>query len=399
MKKFRVISAILVLAMLLSAATLFVSAETVLTDAVSEYGNGTIFFCEDDYKNDVSCFKPHTTNTSKYTIEFNTEKDWLEISTVAGYSAVTDITAIPANLDNYTVCADIYMIKNNYGSGALFGMGINSASTWSKSTYFQQNVKSTDGNYYINNYNSAAANSNSKTFNSSTPYSLGTKLSLKFVISKTDVKFYLNGELLHTIAKENLGYAWGTGSPFFVQRENTKIAIDNLMAYAGTGAPNTTTAKVVGHGLAANDTVDMRFLVEYGENPAALNVDVKVNGTTVGYTTEKYEGTDGKGGEYGADSYVYAYTVKLSSKQMTDEVVLSVNNGENNLITDTYTVEEYCNYWISAAKESSASESTVKVGNVCASMLLYGYMSQIQFGYNTEKLPTLDKEYISELVK
>ena len=133
---------ILTLAILLSSATLLASAETTFTDAVEKYGEGKVFFSEADFKNDVSCFKPNTTNASKYSITFNSEKDWLEISTVAGYSAVTDITAIPADLDNYTICADLYMIGKNYtGDNALFGMGVNSASAWSKSTYFQQNVQ------------------------------------------------------------------------------------------------------------------------------------------------------------------------------------------------------------------------------------------------------------------
>lgn len=395
---------ILTLAILLSSATLLASAETTFTDAVEKYGEGKVFFSEADFKNDVSCFKPNTTNASKYSITFNSEKDWLEISTVAGYSAVTDITAIPADLDNYTICADLYMIGKNYtGDNALFGMGVNSASAWSKSTYFQQNVQTSGGNCYINNYNSAGKSTNGKTFTSSTPYTLGTKLSLKIAISTTDVSFYLNGTLLHTIAKENLGYAYGNGSPFFIQRENTTIAIDNLMAYAGTGDPDlSNTATVVGHGLAANDTIDMRFIVKYTDSPAYLDVAVTVAGNEVTPKVEKFEGTNASTGEvYGAGSYVYTYTVSLSAKQMTDAVVLTVKDGDKTLASDAYTVNEYCVHWMNSAQEDGASEAVKNVGNVCATMLMYGYMTQVHFGYNTENTPDFAaaKAYIDSVAK
>lgn len=412
--KLKLTCVILTLAMLLSLGTLLVSAETTLTDAASEYGNGKVLYDEDWFKDNIdTAFTHHygsagTTTGKGASASFDSDTGRIVITADDKQSTVSNINVEGLDtLINYTVVADIYLTT---GSGKKFGLGFNSANLWAKSTYIQATENNTA--VYLNDNSSSASSSSKATLDE--VYALGEKITMKIVCGTESVFFYVTYkdveyafptkdsvyDATNGLAFADLGYAIGTGAPFFNQHNNTVIEIDNLMIYAGTGEPETTTAKVVGHGLAANDTIDMRFIVEYAASPAALDVAVTAGGKAVTPTVEKYEGTNGSTGEvYGADSFVYMYTVELSAKQMTDDVVLTVKNGDTTVVTDTYTVETYCAYWVEAASADGASDETKKVGDVCASMLLYGYMAQVQFGYNTDKLPTLDKTYLADLVK
>lgn len=152
----------------------------------------------------------------------------------------------------------------------------------------------------------------------------------------------------------------------------------------------------MGHGLATSDTLDLRFLVQISDpsNTPTATVTVK---TPLGDRTQTvngqiYTGAKKDGGSYTAEDHVYAFTVELSAKQMTDEVVIAVNDTS---LTDTFTVESYCLGILELAKTDT---SYTNAANTCAAMLLYGYMAQINFNYRTDKLPQVDKERLSALL-
>lgn len=155
-------------------------------------------------------------------------------------------------------------------------------------------------------------------------------------------------------------------------------------------------AVLLGHGLATSDTLDLRFLVQISDpsNTPTATVTVK---TPLGDRTQTvngqiYTGAKKDGGSYTAEDHVYAFTVELSAKQMTDEVVLTVSGTS---LSDTYTVESYCLGILELAK---TDPSYTNAANTCAAMLLYGYMAQINFNYRTDKLPQVDKERLSALL-
>lgn len=155
-------------------------------------------------------------------------------------------------------------------------------------------------------------------------------------------------------------------------------------------------AVLLGHGLATSDTLDLRFLVQISDpsNTPTATVTVK---TPLGDRTQTvngqiYTGAKKDGGSYTAEDHVYAFTVELSAKQMTDEVVIAVNDTS---LTDTFTVESYCLGILELAKTDT---SYTNAANTCAAMLLYGYMAQINFNYRTDKLPQVDKERLSALL-
>lgn len=155
-------------------------------------------------------------------------------------------------------------------------------------------------------------------------------------------------------------------------------------------------AVLLGHGLATSDTLDLRFLVQISDpsNPPTATATVK---TPLGDRKQTvngqiYTGAKKDGGSYTAEDHVYAFTVELSAKQMTDEVVIAVNY---TYLSDTYTVESYCLGILELAKTDS---SYTNAANTCAAMLLYGYMAQINFSYRTDKLPQVDKERLSALL-
>lgn len=155
-------------------------------------------------------------------------------------------------------------------------------------------------------------------------------------------------------------------------------------------------AVLLGHGLAASDTLDLRFLVQIADpsnNPAAtVTVKTPLGDRTQTVNGQVYTGAKKDGGNYTAEDHVYAFTVELSAKQMTDEVVIAVNDTS---LTDTFTVESYCLGILELAKNDT---SYANAANTCAAMLLYGYMAQINFNYRTDKLPQVDKERLSTLL-
>lgn len=155
-------------------------------------------------------------------------------------------------------------------------------------------------------------------------------------------------------------------------------------------------AVLLGHGLATSDTLDLRFLVQISDPSntptATATVKTPLGDRKQTVNGQIYTGAKKDGGSYTAEDHVYAFTVELSAKQMTDEVVIAVNDTS---LSDTYTVESYCLGILELAKTDS---SYTNAANTCAAMLLYGYMAQINFSYRTDKLPQVDKGRLSTLL-
>lgn len=155
-------------------------------------------------------------------------------------------------------------------------------------------------------------------------------------------------------------------------------------------------ATLLGHGLAATDTLDLRFLVQIADPSSTPTAEITVK-TPSGNKTQTvngqvYTGEKKDGGNYTAEDHVYTFTVELSAKQMTDEVTIAVNDTS---LTDTFTVERYCLGIMELAKTDT---SYTNASNTCATMLLYGYMAQINFNYRTDALPKVDKDLLSSLL-
>ena len=143
MKATKLLCLVLTIAMMIPMAVLMSSAITVggieAIDAVETYGQGKIIFDEDDFKDDVaSNFKMYDWVSDKAeegtrgSVTFNEETGMLVIKS-GGASMLTDIVAIPKNLVNYTIQADLYMSTNT----KKFGLGINSTQKWGNGTYMQ----------------------------------------------------------------------------------------------------------------------------------------------------------------------------------------------------------------------------------------------------------------------
>ena len=65
-----------------------------------------------------------------------------------------------------------------------------------------------------------------------------TKISVMLRVSDKMFECYVNDQYLSMFSIDKLGYALGEGSPWFFQRQNTTIEIDNLVIYAGIGEPD-----------------------------------------------------------------------------------------------------------------------------------------------------------------
>lgn len=244
MKKTKIASIALAALLLLAAfAALFVAAEDTSDEtAIVYYPNGTVIFQESDFKNaaDLSTLFKVATG-SDVQISFNTETDRLQIVAPSN-NTVVDMIGVPKNIGNYTMVADLYLTGNDFGNNALFGIGINSGSAWSRSSYFQCNVYTADpAKYWFNNYNpDGTGGAGGAGAVAAEKYELGTKVTVKIVVTPETVAVYYNDTFLSILKTEKLGYELGSGSPFFLQRGKTTLEIDNLLIYSGTGEPDYT---------------------------------------------------------------------------------------------------------------------------------------------------------------
>lgn len=243
MKKTKIASIALAALLLLAAfAALFVAAEDSTAVTPVYYPNGTVILSENELKTATDMTKYFSTNVADstlYSISWNDETDRLKISTTK--ALVTDMIAVPKNLLNYTICADLYLTENNHGDNALFAMGINSVQTWSRSTYFQYNVYlETEGKYWMNNYAADGSQGAGKASGSEEKYELGRVVPVKIVVTPQIITVFYNDVLFSQLKTDKLAYEFGTGSPFFMQRQNTTLEVDNLVIYSGTGEPDYT---------------------------------------------------------------------------------------------------------------------------------------------------------------
>ena len=184
---------------------------------------------------------------------------------------------------------------------------------------------------------------------------------------------------------------------YFMHHTNGNHSYDSLnfwLRKAEYTNVNATEADVIGRGLASNDSLQVRFLIK-SNGLGAADATFSVNGEAVEpISVEQYIDSTGAAGKVVTEAdNVYAFTVALSAKQMTDEIKISVKSGDVELLPEedqTYTIEDYCKVWIAKYAEDKTNESVAATAKVCASLLLYGRMAQLQFNYNTSKLPELD---------
>ena len=156
-------------------------------------------------------------------------------------------------------------------------------------------------------------------------------------------------------------------------------------------------AEVIGHNLASTDSLLVRFFVDFNAAPSTnCSVTATVNGEPISLTgTQWIDETGAYGKVCTADDFIYCYTVPMNAKEMTDEIDFSVKLLDEELCSDTYSVQEYCNYYI---EQYNTDGSNAEVAKACASMLLYGRMTQLALNYNTENLPQIDADLLNEII-
>lgn len=160
-----------------------------------------------------------------------------------------------------------------------------------------------------------------------------------------------------------------------------------------------TQAEVIGMGMTASSTPRVRYIVKFNDDIGYCTTAATIAGEAVEVKVQQIIGEE-SGKTFTATDFVYEFTIEVPAKQMTKTICLSVKGANDaELLTGTdYTVETYCLEQITAAKKTDATNDEKNVGKVCASMLLYGYMTQQRFGYNTAHMPTIDKDFIQSIL-
>ena len=128
-------------------------------------------------------------------------------------------------------------------------------------------------------------------------------------------------------------------------------------------------AEIVGRQLMLGDDLSMHFYTKV-ENASDATATISVGGIK----RETYSLSKLTAGENG-----YDLSVHLAAAEMTDKIVLTVNDGTGNILTDTYTVRDYAHYLI----ENNYTDETKALTK---ELLNYGAKAQLYFGHRTGDL-------------
>ncbi len=215
---------------------------------------------------------------------------------------------------------------------------------------------------------------------------------------------------LHAIDEKTITLTVEKGEKvYFIDHARGNKDYDNLQFWISDITYNNVThftpteAKVVGKGLAAADELTLRFFVECDNNtnPDAVFTVETADGTEeiVAKGTQWID-TEGIGGRVVTKKdNIFYYSVPLSSTRTGDKVTISIKTKDGKeLLTEnnSYTVREYCQYWIDGYNKDGSNYSVAKV---CASILLYGKTAQISLGYKTHDLPTVDSGLVADILE
>ena len=129
-------------------------------------------------------------------------------------------------------------------------------------------------------------------------------------------------------------------------------------------------AQIVYQQLSLGDDLSMRFDVAVdSQYQSTAVIEVAVSGNTESYNVA--EMTAGKNG--------YSVYVDLAAAQMTENIAVTVKNGETVLASGNYSVRAYCEYLLEGDYTDATKQMVKEVLN-------YGAAAQTYFGYNTENL-------------
>ena len=127
-------------------------------------------------------------------------------------------------------------------------------------------------------------------------------------------------------------------------------------------------AEVVGQQLMLGDDLAMHFYIKTEAANATATISVGGNERAVYTLSELTPGENG-----------YDLSVHLAAAEMTERIVLTVNDGEKELLTNEYSVQDYAHYLL----ENNYTDETKAL---VKEMLNYGAKAQAYFGYKTGDL-------------
>ena len=131
-----------------------------------------------------------------------------------------------------------------------------------------------------------------------------------------------------------------------------------------------TTAQIAGRQLMLGDDLCMHFYTKMEGSVDNAKAAIYVDGKE----TASYDIAGMTAGENGYDLFVH-----LGAPQMTDEIKLVVNDGQNDILTDVYSVREYAIYLL----ENNYSDETKAL---VKELLNYGAKAQLYFSHKTGTL-------------
>ena len=126
-----------------------------------------------------------------------------------------------------------------------------------------------------------------------------------------------------------------------------------------------------GQQLSLGDDLDMKYYVFIdGTYTQSAVMNITVSNNTKSYDISKMTAD--------ANGY-YEFTARLAAAQMTDEIQLSLVEGENEIASKTYSVQRYAKVLLEENYDAS-------VKTMVKAMLNYGAKAQTYFGYHADNL-------------
>lgn len=211
------------------------------------YPNGTVILNEEILKKNLDKIKLYGMNGSRISsasVAWNNETGRLQLTADTSVSTHFLFTSVPAGLDYFTMTADLYITRNDYGNNVLIQMGYrNPDNAWGHGNliqfYLYNDGKTKDKAQMVDKGPDGSTVSTAMTFDQSLIGADGTgKVTLKIVVDDKIANYYINDTFIHAMKVSKMQLAYGV--PFIVCRSNVTLEADNLMIWSGVGDPSET---------------------------------------------------------------------------------------------------------------------------------------------------------------
>lgn len=209
------------------------------------YPAGTVILNEEILKKNLDQFRLIGQNGSRVNsakVVWNDETGRLQLTSDTSVNTHFFFQWIPTGLDYFTMSADFYLTRNDFGNNVLVQMGYrNPEENWGQGNFIQfylyNDGTTKDKAQMVDKGPDGNTISSALTFDKSLLGEDGTgKITLRIVVDDKIANYYINDTFIHAMKVSKMQFSYGV--PFIVCRNNITVEVDNLMIWSGVGEPD-----------------------------------------------------------------------------------------------------------------------------------------------------------------